>query len=161
MYHSSRAITPALVFLFIMCVSGVVGAQPQQAGPSREYLHYASKIAKTCPQNWSANACLSSVSESTLVLTANYAQALQNEKQIPSVETLKQDCAAATAATRGQYPAYAMKSAFTECANTMSTLAENTGIVPDVSHYQLLLGAIWCLGNDRRCVWVEQGLKKY
>jgi len=73
----------------------------------------------------------------------------------------EQSCAASTAHREQAFPAYAMKSAFIECVNIISDLSEQTGVAPDVNHYQLLLLPALCLEKDKRCGPMEKGLRQY
>lgn len=136
-------------------------AHAQQKRPSKTAVQHAAAVSQICPKAWSGQACLATMSESNLVMAANYAATLQEKGHKDAAEEIKEHCAAATAATRGEYPAYAMRSAFVDCANTIVDTSNDTGITPDQSHYQLLVGAVFCLDGDRRCSIIEQGLKKY
>ncbi len=120
---------------------------------------YAQKISRVCPGNWEAYPCLQAVSESTLVMAANYAGALKNRGYTAAVEKIKNHCAAATAAREREFPAYAMKSAYTECANMIYDVTEETGLKPDQSHYQLLVGPILCMSDDWRCETLEDQMR--
>lgn len=122
---------------------------------------YARRIAPVCIGAWETPACLTAVSESNLVLASNYGAKLQENKQDTAAETLKQHCAASTAHREKQYPAYAMESAFVECINIISDLNDQTGVSPDVDHYQLLVMAGLCMRKDRRCPPMERGLQQY
>jgi hypothetical protein len=118
-------------------------------------------VAKACPARWESPDCLKSVSQVTLSMAANYAGALQESGKKTDSETIKQHCAAATAATQQNYPAYAMQSAFTECANKIAEIVQSTTMTPDLSQYQLLGGAILCLQKHAGCADIENGLKAY
>jgi hypothetical protein len=147
----------AVALLVSLCF--INSAQAQQASASIQ--EQASAIANACLANWQAPGCLKAVSASSLVLAANYGTALQQGGHAAEAETIKQHCAASTAATQGDYPAYAMKSAFTECANTISDVAGKTGVNPDPSQYQLLVGPVMCLDGSQGCAAVTNGLKAY
>ncbi len=121
----------------------------------------AAAIAGACLNNWEAPACLKNVSGAALVLAANYGTALQQGGHTGEAEDIKQHCAASTAATQGDYPANAMRSAFTECANAISDIAAKTGVNPDPSQYQLLIGPTLCLSGDQRCAAVTSGLQAF
>lgn len=129
--------------------------------PSEEAVIHAGRVAAACLEGWETQSCLSTVSESNLVMAANYAAMLEKNAKTNAMEDLKQHCAASTAATQGEYPAYAMRSAFVECANIISDITYKTNISPDKSHYQLLVGAVLCLDGDHRCTAIEQGLARY
>lgn len=129
--------------------------------PSTTALTYAKSMGQSCPGQWESQPCLKAASQSSLALAANYGGALQEKKLAADAENIKQHCAAATAATQGEYPAYALKSAFIECANTISDTATKTTLDPDVSHYQLLIATIMCLDKDAGCVEIEKTLKSH
>lgn len=123
---------------------------------------YAARMAAVCPGAWESAACLTAGSESNLVMASNYGAALKERKLEGPAETLKQHCAASTAHREGRtYPAYAMQSAFTECANIITDLVDQTGVKPDVDHYQLIVMSVLCMTKDKRCAPMEQGLLQY
>jgi hypothetical protein len=129
--------------------------------PSAETQLFAKTLSNSCLKQWETSKCLTNISQATLILAANYAGDLESNGMIGAVEQIKQNCAAATAGTKGNYPAYAMKSAFTECANIIYDVSEQTNIKPDLSFYQLLVSSIMCLNKDRSCPAIEQGLNAY
>lgn len=139
----------------------VVAFPVQAQTVSPDSMTHARNIANVCPNAWDSEACLKAVSESNLVMVSNYGAVLQEKKLEAQAETLKQHCAASTAAREQVYPAYAMKSAFTECANIISDLVDQTKIRPDVDHYQLLVVPVLCLSQDARCVPLEKALLQY
>lgn len=149
-----RPLFLAAVLLW-MLLSGPAHAQSALA------VQNAKDVAKVCPARWTEQTCLSSVSKVTLTMAANYAGSLQESGKTAESESIKQDCAAATAASEGAYPAYAIQSAFTECANTIADISEKTGMNPDLSQYQILGGAVLCLQKNPACVFIEMGLKTY
>lgn len=127
-------------------------------------MHYTKMVAVDCATKahlWTTAGCLRTLSESSRVMVSNYMETLEREGQTSFVELVKNNCAASTAAEQGTYPAEAMKSAFIECANTISDVAENSRLVPDLAHYELLAGPILCMSNDRRCRHVEHRLKQF
>ena len=148
-------ILPALAFTPASAQTG--GAET----PSAEALTYAKLLGAHCPNAWESDACLSAVSKSNLALASNYGAKLQENKQKDAAENIKQHCAASTAAAEGSYPAYAMKSAFIECANAISDTSIKTRIDPDASHYQLLIGATMCLNKDAGCENITKSLQAY
>lgn len=147
-----------IISLFLMFTAPVVFAQ---ATPSATSLQYARSIAQACLADWTAQKCLSAVSDSNLVLLSNYGADFQNRKMESSAETLKQHCAATTAANQQTVPAYAMHSALTECANTITDLSDQTGVRPDPSHYQLLIAPLLCLGADPSCAQITEQMRAY
>ena len=125
-------------------------------------IEYARSAARACLNGrWEQQPCLKAISENTLVMAANYGAVLQGRGKNRESEILKENCAAATAATKGEYPAYAMRSAYVECANKIYDLTEMTKMSPDLSQYQLLVGAVQCLDKSTTCTGVESGLAKY
>jgi hypothetical protein len=157
-------IKKAVFFGLLLMSLSAVSAQAQTASPnvpSETSLIYAKLIANACPDQWESPACLSAVSTSNLALAANYGGALQEAKLDAAAEKIKQHCAASTAAREQEFPAYAMKSAFDECATTMLDVSDETGIPPDQSHYQLLWLAAVCLANKPECAPISEDIKKY
>ncbi len=131
-------------------------------GPSGTATDFAKRAAQACLNGrWEEQACLKTISENTLVMAANYGATLQGRGKNKASEILKEHCAAATAATKGEYPAYAMRSAYVECVNKIYDLTESTKMSPDLSQYQLLVGAVQCLDKSTACTGVETGLSKY
>lgn len=128
---------------------------------TRESLASARAIAAACPGAWESPACLTVISQSNYVMLSNYGAALKNQKLEGPAETLKEHCSASTAHREEAFPAYAMKSAFVECANTISDLVDQIKVTPDLDHYQLLLVPVLCLNKDKSCPGLEKGLKQY
>jgi len=122
---------------------------------------YAKNISRNCLGQWGKQSCLKAISDSNLVMIVNYGEYLKKQGKIGSLEKLEEHCAASTAARNGRYPANVMQSALRECTNIISNIASDTNIIPDQSHYQLLVGAIICLSKDRQCQKIEAGLKRY
>ena len=135
---------------------------PAQAGSgvSADGMAAARLVGAHCPGQWEAPACLKAVSQSNLTMVSNYGEALHNGRKAQAAEQVKEHCAASTAATEGNYPAYAMKSAFIECANTITTITEQTGMTPDLSQFQLLVGAAMCLDKGAGCAGIETTLSQ-
>lgn len=129
--------------------------------PSSVTLQMAKNVGTNCPGHWDSPNCLSAVSSANLVMAANYAADLKNAGYEAEAEQIKDRCAAATAAREKTFPAYAMKSAFIECANLITDLSGKTGIRPDPSALQLLIAPILCLDNDPRCGTISDQLKRF
>lgn len=127
---------------------------------SNEALQFGKAAGAACPGKWDSPECLAIISQNNLMMAANYGGALKENGKVTESELIKEHCAAATAAREKSFPAYAMKSAFTECANTIVDVSGKTGISPDLSEYQLLVGATLCLGNDPRCGTISDQLKQ-
>lgn len=137
-------------------------AQPgQQGGETKSAKELAGMMAQTCPGSWKADGCLKNISESVLHLAAGYAAALQNSGNSQAIETLKQKCAAATAATSQDVPAYALESALTECVNNIYGIQQSTGVSPDADLYQLAVVSTLCLKDNPECSGLEQQLLQY
>ncbi len=146
------------VFAFTVLVSAPAEARTNENNPAKTYI---GPIAQKCSGSWEAQDCLKVLSQSTLVLASNYGADLKEQGNENAAENLKQHCAAATAATRMEVPADAMRSAMTECANIIFDISQKTGVKPDQSHYQLLVYPVMCLSGDANCPAVEKGLAEY
>lgn len=123
---------------------------------------HAGEVARACPQKWESEECLRATSQAALVLVSHYGATLEQEGNKAAMEPLKQECAASTAATQQDgIPAYAMKSAYTTCANKIYDIAEATDVKPDPSYYQLLIATVLCMDNKPQCPFMEENLKKW
>ena len=149
-----------MVVLFAACFSIMTTSAQAQGVPTYVQQH-TSNIATACVGHWETQDCLRAVSESNIVMVSNYAESLKQSGNGQSMEPLKQQCAASTAASKDEFPAYAMQSAFTECANAIYDISSGTGISPNQSHYQLLVGSVLCLSNDPRCAALESQMAAY
>ncbi|MBL4803602.1 MAG: hypothetical protein JKY71_01955 [Alphaproteobacteria bacterium] len=137
-------------------------AQPTESQPSSTATSFAQRIAQACVSGkWEQQPCLKAVSENNLVMASNYIAALDEAGKKQQGEMVKQKCAASTAATKGEYPANAMRSAYVECVNHVVDTVKATGMLPDQSQYQLLVGAVQCLDKATACSAIEQGLSRY
>lgn len=136
-----------------------VAAQAQLA--SQASLNHASTIAKACVGKWAEQPCLAALAGANMTLAADYGSALDKAGSKAAAEDVKQHCAASTAAMQETVPAYAMRSAMTECANAISDVSTQTGTLPDQSLYQLMTVGVWCLSNDPRCAASAEQLQKY
>ena len=155
-------------YLLLFVCLGLIAmpeAAPAQIGDtgkiSAAVQKHAGAVARQCLDQWQKQGCLNAVSESALVLATNYAQRLQKNGHRKAVSTIKNKCAAATAATRRDYKAETMRSAYAECANAILEVSNKTGLKRDQSHYQLLVGPVLCIKGNRRCAAIERGLRKY
>ena len=150
----------AFLSLAVLCLQPVQAqyVKPQASSVS---VGHARSVAISCIGQWESQRCLQSLSESALVLISNYGAALQEAGKMQELELLKENCAASTAARQGEYPAYAMKSAFTVCSNTIYDIWEKTQIMLDQSHYQLLVAPIMCMNSPRKCKSIEAGLSRF
>jgi hypothetical protein len=154
-----RLFQAAAVVTMISCFAGTACAQP--GTPSLTALQFAKSVATACTADWAAQKCLSAVSDSNMTMLSNYGADLQNRKMEPEAETLKQECAATTAANQQTVPAYAMHSALTACANAILGIVQRTGVSPDPSHYQLLVAPLLCLGGDPSCAQITAQMQAY
>lgn len=137
-------------------------AQPAESQPSSTATDFAARVAKACVgQKWEQQPCLKAVSENNIVMASNYMADLKEANKESHSEMVKEHCAASTAATKGEYPANAMRSAYVECVNFIVDTANATGMVPDQSQFQLLVGAVQCLDKTKACSSIEQALKRY
>ena len=140
----------------------LVAASPASAKdekPSETSLQFAKMIAGACPNRWESPDCLKTLGESNFVLVANYGGTLLENQKKADAETLKENCAASTAAREVSVPAYAMASAMTECVNTIGDIAGKTGIKPDLSHFQMMGFPALCLSKDPVCNGFTMQLK--
>ncbi len=112
-----------------------------------------------CPGRWSSQTCLNIVSTSTEQMIKHYAKQLNKQGHATTINTLTEECAAATAANQGTYPADAMRSAFTACANYLAEQSSAIHIQPNPTLYQMLIGSVLCLSEDQRCSSIESQLK--
>ena len=149
-----------MTFVFALSLPVTAQAQGMRQASDASFAA-AQKVAPVCVGAWESPACLTAMSESNMTMVSNYGALLQSRKLDAQAETLKQHCAASTAHREQQFPAEAMKSAFIECINAISDLAEQTTIPPDVDHFQLLVAAGLCLSKDARCVPMEKALAQY
>jgi hypothetical protein len=158
------------IFAFCFSVTLLFAAQTSYAqhnsynkqGPSKISVDYARRVAPACTGGkWETQPCLKAVSESNLAFASNYIKTLRQRGKGQGGEKIKEHCAASTAASQGESPAYAMRSAFVECANMVFDVSEQTGVLPDQSHYQLLVSAVQCLDKSQACKAIETGLAAY
>lgn len=148
-----------LTVLTVLTFTTSATAQDQTRPAPQSATAHARDIAQLCLSNWESASCLSAVSQSNYDLTLSYAAALSAARMGQATEGLKEYCAAATVIADETVPAYAFTSAYTECANGIYDISEASGVAPDSSHYQLLVGAVLCLSKDSRCAGIEQQLK--
>lgn len=132
--------------------------QKQQKEIPAYVLAYARNVYSSCAGAWKSMPCISTMAQLSKDMTINYAQNLEIAKQESYHEYLKQRCAASTAALQEKVPAYAQKSAMTECLNTISDLTESTGTEPDLNLYQLAVGGVQCLDKEGSCNVFEEQL---
>jgi hypothetical protein len=120
---------------------------------------HTQEIGAYCVGSWQSQNCMKALSSSALTLASLYAEKLEKAGHKDAQDPLLQNCAAATAATKVEVPAYAMKSALTTCANAIYDITESTKIKPNLTHFQLLVEPIYCLGGDPRCEKLEEILR--
>ncbi len=123
-------------------------------------LNHIRSMAVLCVGNWENENCSKELSALSMDMTTNYAEKLDKqskpEKKEAHMESLKQHCAASTAALKVSVPSYAMKSAITECVNIVADINEESSVKPDINLYQLLVGAVLCLNKDLSCENMEK-----
>lgn len=139
----------------------VSGAFAQGEGPSATALRFAGVLAGVCPDAWESPACLRALGESNFAFLSGYGAVLQQAGRADDAETLKQSCAASTAARDQDVPAYAMGSAMNECAGVISELVQKNGTPPDLSHFQLMVVSALCLSGHPACPAMTEQLKAY
>ncbi len=121
-------------------------------------LGHVKSVTSSCVKNWSDQSCMKEISSMNMTLVSTYAANLKYSNKQSYLESLKEGCAASTAALKVNVPAYAMRSAMVECVNLMSDIADKTAIRPDPTLSQLAVGSILCLGKDKSCPQIESGL---
>ncbi len=145
------------IFLFFIAIPGV-----HAAAIDTTTKNHVKSVAQSCLNHkWETSECLRAVSNSNFEMAVAYGTALQDAGKESAAEKIKQHCAASTAARERSFPASAMQSAFTECANIITDVADSANMTPDLNLYQLLVGAVLCLGDDPRCTVVTKGLKRF
>jgi len=158
-------ILPLIVFSFAAFAFSSTYAQtaaPQAPQIQQNVIEHILALQTHCiPGKWETPACLSAMAVSNKDLAAGYAENVQNKQGKPDADTIIQHCAASTAASQQEVPAYAMASAMTECVNAISDMAESTELTPDPTHISLLLTGILCLNGEPQCAALEQGLKNF
>lgn len=138
-----RFILTASFIVSAVLFTSDANAQNQQ----KDVVAHAIEISSACPGNWTKQSCMSKVSDANQRLAVNYIIALENRNKKSAGETVKQKCAASTASREREYPAEAVLSAYTECANTIYDVTTQTGIKPDQDNYQLLVAAVLCMSD--------------
>lgn len=147
----------------LLCLLVAITVMPSVARAAADQIavKFAQQVARTCTGAWTKPDCLTILSHSNYMMLANYGAVLQESNQMAAAENLKQHCAAATAHREEAFPAYAMRSAFVECANTISDIVDQTGVLPNQDLYQLLLLPVYCLDGHATCPMIEMSLKRY
>lgn len=162
-----RRTTHTLLFILIAALLSApdlaTPALAQTAAPaiSAASLQSAKLVANACLPGWETQTCIRAISQSSYVMVSNYGGTLEGQNKKADAETLKQHCAATTAATQQDVPPYAMRSALTECAGVISDLATKTGVSPDLSHFQLMVIPAMCLAKDPNCPAMTEQLKMF
>ncbi|MCF8495284.1 MAG: hypothetical protein K9G62_01305 [Alphaproteobacteria bacterium] len=130
-----------------------------QTVADKSVLDHARKVAQACPGQWEDHACSVTVSQAAKYMVIKYAEDLDKRGLKNAVEYLKDHCAASTVIDQTDVPAYAVKSAFTECANGIVDIANEAKVKPDPSYMELFGGAIWCMENKQPvCGEIERQL---
>ncbi len=154
------------LFFFMAAFLPLAGYAQQDQGAA---VYFAREIASAClgtpegSHKWTDQSCLKALSASTLAFGTDYTVELQNSGQQEAAQTIINHCAAATAAAQKEIPADALAGAMTECANTISDVAAQTGLAPNLSHYQLVVYPVFCLNPDDydQCSAFEKELSRY
>ena len=105
-----------------------------------------------------SSACLKVNAYSNRILAANYIAALKEKGKTKAAGSVEQQCAAASVLGEVEAPRETVGNVLAECANQISDMTAETGIKPDLSHYQLLIAATLCITKDARCEASEQAL---
>lgn len=120
---------------------------------------HTQEIGAYCIGAWQSQKCMKALSSSNLTFSSLYAEKLELGGKKKAQDALLENCSASTAATKIDVPAYAMKSAMTTCANAIYDITEATKIKPNLTHFQLLVEPIFCLGGEERCEKFEELLR--
>lgn len=135
---------------------------PRDVSVDKDFAKDTASIAAACPRDWESEPCLKATSQAAMVLISQYGASLQQGGYEDAMEPLKQECAASTAATQQDgIPAYAMKSAYTVCANKIGEIAESTGVKPDPSYFQLIFATIICMDKQPQCERMEESIVNF
>lgn len=134
------------------------GKNSATPSPDTSIYPYYLGAAKYCSHEWSSQECMKTLSGASLVMVSNFAEDLHEKGHAEHLESLKQNCAASTAGTKVEVPAYAQRSAFVTCINHIVTINEKTGVKPNADFYQLMVGAIMCFDKNQSCAVIERSL---
>lgn len=126
----------------------------------RMTLMHTQEIGAYCVGSWQSQPCMKALASTNLSVATVYARTLEAKGQKKMHEPLLKGCSASTAAVKREVPAYAMKSAMTECANAISDISNATKIKPNPTHFQLLVEPIFCLSGEPRCGKFEELLRQ-
>ena len=121
-------------------------------------LGHVKAVTSACVKKWEDQACMKVLASMNVTLASTYAESLHNSNKRSYMEQLKNHCAASTAALQVSVPAYAMRSAMTECVNSMTTISQQTSVFPNPSLSQLAVSAVLCIAKNKVCSEIEQGL---
>ena len=151
---------PHKLCLFVVLLCGAFSTVSYAEKPSAQVeastLVHINNVASYCVGSWEEEACIKEISSVSMALATGYAELLDAGNQQKYMESLKQHCAASTAALKVSVPAYAMNSALKECANSISDISEATSISPNLNLYQLLVMSVMCLSKAKSCDMIEQ-----
>ena len=149
-----------ILTLFTLALMWPQGADAQKQ-VDQNVLRHAAGIASFCPGQWESDKCLKAVSLSNKDMGVMYAARLDAAGKKDSVEAVKNVCAAASVTeeeVEEEVPAYAFRSAYTECANGLYEISQATGIQPDPTHMQILISAVYCLNEAPQCAAIEKSM---
>lgn len=129
-----------------------------QGGDFTDLAKYmAGEMAVRCFNNkWTSPKCLRMISESVLQMAGEYSARLEAKSKVKGMDDLRENCAAATAASKIAVPAYAMESALAACVNSIYKISQETGILPDADLYQLVIMPAVCLKKQGQCSELEK-----
>ena len=168
-----RFVRVITLFLLLFCLTETpAGAQSPSASAAasasassgraeKELVQLAKNIARECLKEetgWMSASCLKVNAYSNRILAANYIAALKEKGKTKAAGSVEQQCAAATALGEVKATQETVGNVLAECANQISDMTAETGIKPDLSHYQLLIAATLCITKDARCEASEQAL---
>jgi len=124
-------------------------------------IYHIRNMASFCIGKWENQDCIKELSSIAMDTTTNYAELLDAANKKSSMEPLKQHCAASTAALKMSVPAYAIKSAITECVNIIADINDKTAVKPNLNLYQLMVSSVMCLDKKPSCKEIETKLSSF
>ncbi|MFP4313125.1 MAG: hypothetical protein ACLFR0_02250 [Alphaproteobacteria bacterium] len=149
-------------FFIVLSTLGILAALPAQAQQvDQAVMAHAKNVAGACVGNWESAGCIEAMGKSNKDLAINYAETLNAQGHKASLDAIKNGCAAATVEEKGEFPATAFGSAYVECVNTIYDTTTKTSVMPDQSHYQLLVAGGLCITKDPRCNAFEEQMKNW
>ena len=154
-----------LMVVSIFISQSAIGKEPsavydKNSAAYKGAIKHVRNMSAQCKGKWETQGCMKTLSNVSLVMVSNYAADLKRHNRLSAIESLKQNCAASTAALQIKVPAYAMREAMTVCVNHISDLNDQTGLRPDPNYSQMIVGSILCIDKNMSCFLMEMQLGK-